>query len=105
MPKEQVLLTVAADRLAEARRTAGQTDDDAKSAARAELRAEFYSGSMLATVVTLAPVMPTQFFPSVGLHEIALTWLEQGECLLTKGLVYPRLDPSLTTGTEPPAFP
>ena len=45
VPKGRVLLTVAVDRLAEAH-------DDGQNAARAELRAELHSGSMLAMVIT-----------------------------------------------------
>ena len=52
VPKGCVLLTEAVDRLAEARRTAGQTNDDGRNAARAELRAELHSGSMLARVIS-----------------------------------------------------
>ena len=51
-PKGCVSLTAAVDRLAEARRTAGQANDDGKNAAQVELRAELYSGSMLAMVVS-----------------------------------------------------
>ena len=51
VPKGYVPLTAAVDRLAEARRTAGQTNDDGKNAARAELRDELHSGSMLTTVI------------------------------------------------------
>ena len=39
VPKGYVLLTAAVDQLAEARRPAGQTNDDGRNAARAELRA------------------------------------------------------------------
>ena len=66
VPKGCVLLTVAVDRLAETRRTADQTNDDGENAAREELRAEFYSGSMLAMVIIPGPARPTQFSPSVG---------------------------------------
>ena len=52
VPKGCVLLTAAVDRLAEARRTAGQANDDGKNAAREELRAELHSGSMLAMVIS-----------------------------------------------------
>ena len=34
-------------------------------------------------------MIPSQFFHSIGLSRIALTWLEQGECLLTEDFVYP----------------
>ena len=90
-PKGRVLLTVAVDRLAEARRTAGQTNDDARNAARVELRGEFHSGSVLATVIHPGSGETYTIFPERWALEIALTWLEQGECLLTSGLVYPRL--------------
>ena len=46
VPKGRVLLTVAVDRLAEARRTAGQTNAEGRNGARAELRAELHNGSM-----------------------------------------------------------
>ena len=52
VPKGCVLLTAAVDRLAEARRTAGQANDDGKNAAREELRKELYGRSMLAMAVS-----------------------------------------------------
>ena len=52
VPKGYLLLTAAVDQLAEARRTAGQTNDDGQNAARVELRAEFHSGSILTTVIS-----------------------------------------------------
>ena len=91
IPNGYVLLTAAVDRLAEARRTAGQTIDDGQNAARAELRAELHSGSMLATVVHPGSGETYTIFPERWALEVALAWLEQGECLLTSGLVYPRL--------------
>jgi hypothetical protein len=90
VPKGCVLLTAAVDRLAEARRTAAQANDDGKHAAREELRGEFYSGSMLATVLHPGSGKTYTIFPERWALKKALTWLEQGECLLTKGLVYPR---------------
>jgi hypothetical protein len=89
VPKGCVLLTAAVDRLAEARRTAGQTSDDGQNAARAELRAELYSGSMLATVVSPSSGNTFAIRPQKWAREEALTWLEQGECLLTEDFVDP----------------
>ena len=88
-PKDAVLLTAAVDQLAEARRTAGQTNDDGKNAARVELRDEFYSGSMLTTVICPRSGKTYKIRPHHWAREIALIWLEQGECLLTEGLVDP----------------
>jgi hypothetical protein len=51
VPKGYLPLTTAVDQLAEARRRADQTNDDAQNAARAELRAEFHSGSNRAAVL------------------------------------------------------
>ena len=82
-------LTTAVDQLAEARRPAGQTNDDGRNAARAELRAELHSGSMLATVVSPSSGETFAIRPQHWAREIALTWLEQGECLLTEGFVDP----------------
>jgi len=91
VPKGCVLLTAAVDRLAEARRTAAQANDDGKNAARVGLRAEFHSGSMLATIVHPKTGETHTIFPERWALEEALTWLEQGKCLLTSGLVCPRL--------------
>ena len=91
VPKGYVLLTTAVDQLAEMRRPAGQTNDDGWNAARAELRAEFHSGSMLTTVIDPGSGKTYTIFPDRWALEKALTWLEQGECQLTEGLVYPRL--------------
>ena len=88
VPKGCVLLTAAVDRLAEARRTAGQANDDGKNAAREELRGEFYNGSMLAMVVSPGTGETHTIRPERWGLEKAPTWLEQGECLLTSG---PRL--------------
>ena len=66
VPKGCVLLTAAVDRLAEARRTAGQANDDGKHAAQVELRGEFHSGSMLTTVISPAQAKPTQFVRTIG---------------------------------------
>jgi hypothetical protein len=96
LPKGCVFLTAAVDRLAEARRTAGQTNDAGRNAAREALRGEFYSGSMLAMVIYPGTGATHTIYPERWGLEEALTWLEQGECLLTGGLVYPRLDLSFT---------
>jgi hypothetical protein len=56
----------------------------------------------LATVIHPGSGETYTIFPERWALEIALTWLEQGECLLTSGLVYPRLgisfnnDPTVT---------
>ena len=89
VPKGCVLLTEAVDQLAEARRTAGQTNDDGKNAARAELRAELHSGSMLATVICPGSGDTFAIRSQHWAREIALTWLEQGECLLAEDFVDP----------------
>ena len=52
IPNGYVLLTAAVDRLAEARRTAGQTNDDGKHAAQVELMGEFYSDTISPLVVS-----------------------------------------------------
>jgi len=46
---------------------------------------------MLATVVHPGSGETYTIFPERWALEVALAWLEQGECLLTSGLVYPRL--------------
>jgi hypothetical protein len=89
VPKGLVLLTAAVDRLAEARRTAGQANDDGMKAARVELRNEFHSRSMLTTVICPRSGKTYTIIPHHWAREIASTWLEQGECLLTEGLVTP----------------
>ena len=89
VPKGYVLLTAAVDQLAEARRPAGQTNDDGQNAARAELRAELHSGSMLTTVISPSSGDTFAIRPQHWAREIALTWLEQGECLLTEDFVDP----------------
>ena len=89
VPKGRVLLTAAVDRLAEARRTAGQANDDGKNAARVELRDEFHSRSMLTTVICPRSGKTYKIRPHHWAREKALIWLEQGECLLTEGLVDP----------------
>ena len=96
IPKGCVSLTAAVDRLAEARRPAGQTDDDGRSAAREELGGEFYNGSILAMVIYPGTGATHTIRPERWGLEQAPTWLEQGECLLNSGLVYPRLDLSFT---------
>ena len=89
IPPGCVLLTAAADRLAEARRTAGQTSDDGQNAARAELRAEFYNGSISAMVISPSSGDAFVILQQHWALEKALTWLEQGECLLDGDFVYP----------------
>ena len=89
IPPGCVLLTAAVARLAEAWRTAGQANDDGKNAAQVELRAELYSGSMLAMVVSPSSGDSFAIRPQYWAREIALTWLEQGECLLNEDFVYP----------------
>jgi hypothetical protein len=90
-PKGRVLLAVAVDRLAESRRAAAQTNDDARNSVRVELRGEFYSGLMLTTVIHPETGQTHTIRPERwGLQE-ALTWLKKGKCQLADGLVYPRL--------------
>ena len=89
IPKGCVLLTAAVDRLAEARRTAGQTSDEGQNAAREELRAELHSESMLAMVISSCSGDTFAIRPRHWAREIALTWLEQGECLLNEDFVDP----------------
>ena len=84
-------LTVAVDRLAEARRTARQTNDDGRNAARAELRSELYNRSMLATVICPRSGKTHTIRPHYWALEEATTWFEQGECWLTEYLVDPPL--------------
>ena len=91
VPKGYLPLTTAVDQLAEARRPAGQTNDDGKNAARAELRAELHSGSISTAVVSPSSGKTFEIRPHHWAREIALTWFEQGECLLTEGLVDPPL--------------
>ena len=82
-PKGCLPLTTAVDQLAEARRPVGQTNDDARNAARVELRAELHSRSISAVV--LCPSTGNLFYilPNNWALEKALPWFEQGECLLT----------------------
>ena len=90
IPPGCVLLTAAVDRLAEARRTAGQTKDDGKHAAQVELMGEFYSGAISPLVVSRSG----KNYKIRTYHwggELASTWFEQGECVLTDGLVDPPL--------------
>jgi hypothetical protein len=86
-----VLLTAAVDRLAPARLTAGQANDDGKHAAQMELRGEFYRDTISPLVVSRSgknyKIRPYHW----GNDELAPTWFEQGECLLTDGLVDPPL--------------
>ena len=91
VPKGYLPLTTAVDQLAEARRPAGQTNDDGKNAARAELRAELHSGSISTTVISPSSGKTFAIRPHHWAREKALTWLEQGECLLTEDLVDPPL--------------
>jgi hypothetical protein len=101
VPKGYVSLTEAVDRLAEAGRTAGQTNDEGRNGTQAELRAELHSGSMLATVVSPYSGDTFAIRPQHWAREIALTWLEHGECLLTEDLV----DPSLPELAGPGRWP
>ena len=89
VPKGYLPLTTAVDQLAEARRTAGQTNHDGQNAARAELRAELHSGSISTMVISLSSGDTFAIRPQHWAREIALTWLEQGECLLTEDFVDP----------------
>jgi hypothetical protein len=92
VPKGYLPLTTAVDQLAEARRPAGQTnDDDGKNAARAELRAELHSGSISTAVVSPSSGKTFEIRRHHWASEKALTSLEQGECLLTEDLVDPPL--------------
>ena len=91
VPKGYLPLTAAVDQLAEARRAAGQTNDDRKNVARAELRAELHSGSISTLVVSPRSGKTFEIRPHHWAREKALTSLEQGECLLTEGLVNPPL--------------
>lgn len=95
------MLITAVDRFAEARRTASQTSDDAKNVARAELRAELHSGSVLATVVSPYSGDTFAIRPQYWARDIALTWFEQGECLLTEDFV----DPNSPELAGPGRFP
>jgi hypothetical protein len=91
VPKGYLPLTTAVEQLAEARRAAGQSNDDGKNAARAELRVEAHSGSMSMMVVSPSSGKTYTIRPHHWARETALTWLEQGECLLTEDLVDPPL--------------
>jgi len=112
VPKGCVSLTAAVDRLAAARRPAGQANDDGKNAAWVELRGEFHSGSMLTTVISPSSGDTFAIRPQHWAREIALTWLEQGECLLTEDFVDPwppelagpERWPSLRRGERAPIF-
>ena len=100
VPKGYLPLTTAVDQLAGARRLAGQTNDDAQNAARVELRDEFHSGSMLTTVICPRSGKTYKIRPHHWAREIALNWLEQGECLLTEGLVDPPLGMAVRGGAR-----
>ena len=91
VPKGRVLVIVAVDQLADVRRTAGQTDDDARNAAKVELKVEFYNGSSSTTIIDPRTGKTHTIFPERWGLEKSWTWLERGECLLTSGLVYPPL--------------
>ena len=90
VPEGCVLLTTAVDRLAEARRTAGQANDDGKHAAQLELRGKFYSDTISPLVVSRSG-KNYKIRPHRWGSEEALTWFEQGECWLTEYLVDPPL--------------
>jgi hypothetical protein len=89
VPKGYLLLTTAVDQLAGARRLAGLTNDDAQNAARADLAAELHSGSILTKVISPSSGHTFAILSEHWALEIALTWLEQGECLLTEDFVDP----------------
>jgi hypothetical protein len=90
-PKGCIPLTGAVDQLAETRRGAGQTNDDGLNAARAELRVALYSGAISTAVVCPRSGKTFHIRSHYWAREEALTWLEQGECLLTEYLVDPPL--------------
>jgi hypothetical protein len=89
-PKGYLPLTTAVDQLAGARRPAGQANNDGKNAARAELRAEFYS-DLISPLVVSRSGKNYKIRPYHWGGELAPTWLLQGECLLKEGLVDPPL--------------
>ena len=91
VPQGYVLLTAAVDRLAEARRTSGQANDHGKNAAREKLQGEFYSDTISPLVVSRSGKSYKIWPYHWGNDELAPTWFEQGECLLTDGLVDPPL--------------
>jgi hypothetical protein len=96
-------LIVAVDQLSKKRRAAGQSYDDAKNAAWAELRAEFYNRSSLAMVISPSSGDAFVILPQPWARdEIALTWLEQGECLLHEDFVYPWRLPMAPSGHGSP---
>ena len=82
IPPGRVLLTAAVDRLAEARRTAAQANDDSKNAAQEELRGEFYNDTISPLVVSRSGKKYKSRPYGWGSEE-ALTWFEQGEFWLT----------------------
>jgi hypothetical protein len=105
VPEGRVLVTVAVDQLSKKRRAAGQSYDDAKNVAWAELRAEFYNRSSLTMVISDAFAILPQHWAR---DEIALTWLEQGECLLHEDFVYPwplPIAPSAQSVGSPESIP
>ena len=65
-------------------------NDDGKNAAGAELRAEFYS-DLISPLVVSRSGKNYKIRPYHWGSELALTWLEQGECVLTEYLVDPPL--------------
>jgi len=79
IPPGCVLLTEAVDRLAEARRLAGKTNDDGKHAAQAELRGEFYSDTISPLVVSRSGGEYKIKRHNWGNDELAPTWFEYGE--------------------------
>ena len=89
VPKGYLPLTTAVAQLAEARRPAGQTNDDAQNAARADLAAELHSGSISTKVISPSSGHTFAIRSEHWAREIALTWLERGECLLTEDFVDP----------------
>jgi hypothetical protein len=90
VPKGYLLLTTAVDQLAGALRLAGQTnEDDEQYAARAKLGAELHSGSISTKVISLSSGHTFGIRSEHWAREIALTWLERGECLLTDDFVDP----------------
>ena len=109
VPEGRVLLTVAVDQLSKKRRAVGQSYDDAKNAAWAELRAEFYNRSSLTMVISPSSGDAFAILPQHWARdEIALTWLEQGECLLHEDFVYPwplPMAPSAQSVGSPESIP
>jgi hypothetical protein len=78
IPPGCVLLPAAVDRLAEARRTAGQANDDGTHAAQVELRGEFYNDTISPLVVSRSG-KKYKIRPHHWGSEKAPTWFEQDE--------------------------